>query len=61
MISTLGWIAILIILVIIALLLPTDNKEECYKKDPYTCLNCRKDCKWHDIMEEFEKMENKEN
>lgn len=61
MISNLGWIAVLIILGIIYILCPADNEDECYKKDSYTCLNCKKNCKWHDVVEKFEnnKMKNR--
>ncbi len=65
MISTLGWIAILIIIGAIIILTPTNNEDGCYEKDVYTCLKCKKNCKWHDMAEKFEndriKTKDKEN
>ena len=60
MISNLGWIVILIILGIIYIWCPVDNEDRCYKKDPQTCLNCKKNCKWHDVVKKIEndKMKN---
>ena len=54
MISTLGWIMIVIILFIVSLFIPNNNEDGCYKKDFYNCLNCKKDCKYHQIMENYE-------
>ena len=34
--------------------LTNDNKDGCYEKDFYNCLNCKKDCKYHQIMENYE-------
>ncbi len=56
------WIVIFAICVIAYILAPSDNKTDyhnydCYDKSPYKCGNCRKKCKWHYIVENFEKLE----
>lgn len=49
-------IATIIVLFIIFVLIPSDNDlgDGCYEKDSYTCLNCKKHCKYHYMMEDIE-------
>ena len=62
MFSTWQLIIILVILAIMYILSPSEkegsyNDYDCYDKSPYKCGNCRKHCKWHYVVEQFEKME----
>lgn len=49
MISTIGWIVIVAVLLIIAAICSGFEAESgCYKKNVYTCLNCKKsECVYH--------------
>lgn len=64
MFSSWQWIIILVILAIMYILSPDDDKPkdyDCYDKSPYKCGNCSKNCKWRYIVEKFEELEKEEN
>lgn len=60
MISTIGWIAIVAVLLIIATITATfcsefEDEYGCYKKNVYACLNCKKnECPYHKKAEKAE-------
>lgn len=60
MFSSWQQIVILVILAIMFILSPSDDKlkdYDCYDKSPYKCGKCRKNCKWRHIVEKFEELE----
>lgn len=50
----------ILILYLIALLIElakrNRNDDGCFRKSPYNCLNCKKECKWHDEAEKLTKI-----
>lgn len=64
MFSSWQLIIILVILAIMYILSPSEDKSykdyDCYDKSPYKCGNCRKNCKWRRIVEKFEELEKEE-